>query len=237
MSSKLIYVVDDEAEICQLVCMELERYGHSAQAFRNGKQAHYAIKQQKPHLLIVDLGLPDMDGLSLIRQLDGCTDTGIIILSGRNSTVDRILGLELGADDYISKPFEPRELVARAHSILRRLEKVHSANTNPILKKQANFAGWTFDPATLTLKHENGNQEVLSTSEAELLLSLLQAPWQILSREQLMKERHNAFDRCIDVRMSRIRKKLDTLAPAPAVIKTVYGAGYMLATDVQWSMT
>ena len=99
-TQKMIYVVDDETDICKLVCMELERYGHTAQSYHNGTQAYYALKQHKPDLLIVDLGLPDMDGLNLVRQLSGYCETGVIILSGRNTMADRVLGLELGADDY-----------------------------------------------------------------------------------------------------------------------------------------
>ncbi|WP_020395107.1 response regulator transcription factor [Thiolinea disciformis] len=231
---KLIYVVDDEADICQLVCAELERYGHLAQAYGTGAQAHLALKQKQPDLLIVDLGLPDMDGLNLVRQLQDACEMGVIILSGRNSMTDRVLGLELGADDYISKPFDPRELVARANSILRRINKLASAWQQQHTPKRASFGAWQFDTATLTLVNETGNAESLSSSEAQLLLQLLKSPKQILSREQLMKDKEEAFDRCIDVRMSRIRKKLEDDPAAPRLIKTVYGAGYMLTADVQW---
>lgn len=234
-TGKLIYIVDDEVDICKLVSRELERYGHTAQAFHNGMQAQYALKRHKPDLVIIDLGLPDMDGLNLVRQLMDTCQTGVMILSGRNSLPDKVLGLELGADDYISKPFDPRELVARANSILRRMEKMtaqQSFSERP--SKQAQFSHWNFDPRTLTLTNPNGQEEVLSTAEAEILLSLLKSPKQILSREQLLKERDSGFDRCIDVRMSRIRKKLETDPSNPRLIKTVYGAGYMLTTDVVW---
>ena len=232
---KLIYVVDDEADICKLVCAELIRYGHEAHAFYTGTQAQYAIKQKQPDLLIMDLGLPDMDGLNLVRQWSHYGDMGVIILSGRNSATDRVLGLELGADDYINKPFDSRELVARANSLLRRITKLAS-NYQPSTEiKLAKFGNWQFDPNTLTLRHINGQQATLSYSEAELLLSLLKAPRKILSREQLLSERNEAsFDRCIDVRMSRIRKKLEHDSTAPRLIKTVYGAGYMLMTEVNW---
>ena len=232
---KLIYVVDDEADICKLVCAELIRYGHEAHAFYTGTQAQYAIKQKQPDLLIMDLGLPDMDGLNLVRQWSHYGDMGVIILSGRNSATDRVLGLELGADDYINKPFDSRELVARANSLLRRIAKLASNFQPSADVKLAKFGEWQFDPNTLTLQHNNGQQENLSHSEAELLLSLLKAPRKILSREQLLKERNEAsFDRCIDVRLSRIRKKLEQDSAAPRLIKTVYGAGYMLMADVNW---
>ncbi len=232
---KLIYVVDDETDICRLVCAELHNYGYTTRVFHTGTQAQYALKQQKPDLVILDLGLPDMDGLGLLRQLGDNCETGIIILSGRNSLPDRVLGLELGADDYISKPFDPRELLARASSVLRRMEKMAAHQLSDRPRKQAHFGGWNFDPATLTISGEDGSQEVLSTAEAELLLSLLKSPKQILSREQLLPTRNDSsFDRCIDVRMSRIRKKLETDPKTPRLIKTVYGAGYMLTADVDW---
>jgi DNA-binding response OmpR family regulator len=117
----LIYVIDDELDICNLVCQELERFNFNTQAFTTGEQALLAIKKQLPSLCIIDLGLPDMDGLSLVKKLFDDKKIGVIILSGRNSLPDKVLGLELGADDYISKPFDPRELVARVKSIVRRL--------------------------------------------------------------------------------------------------------------------
>jgi DNA-binding response OmpR family regulator len=234
-TGKLIYIVDDEVDICKLVSRELERYGHTAQAFHNGVQAQYALKRLKPDLVIIDLGLPDMDGLNLVRQLMDTCQTGVMILSGRNSLPDKVLGLELGADDYVSKPFDPRELVARANSILRRMEKMATQSFGERPSKQAQFGDWNFDPRTLTLANANGIEEVLSTAEAEILISLLKSPKQILSREQLLKERDSGFDRCIDVRMSRIRKKLEANPSNPRLIKTVYGAGYMLTVDVIWN--
>ena len=119
-TQKMIYVVDDETDICKLVCMELERYGHTARPYHNGTQAYYALKQHKPDLLIVDLGLPDMDGLNLVRKLSGYCETGVIILSGRNTMADRVLGLELGADDYLPKPYSFSELLARIEVLARR---------------------------------------------------------------------------------------------------------------------
>ncbi|HPE61796.1 MAG TPA: response regulator transcription factor [Thiolinea sp.] len=232
-TGKLIYVVEDEGDICTLVCGELERYGHHARAFRTGAQAMYALRQQLPDVCIIDLGLPDMDGLSLVRHLTEACETGVIILSGRNSATDKVLGLELGADDYVSKPFDPRELVARTNSFLRRRQKM-STLTTPVPAKCALFGDWSFDPATLTATHRSGTRETLSAAEAELLLGLLQSPRQILSREQLMNERLGSFDRCIDVRMSRIRKKLEQDPRNPQLIRTVYGAGYMLSAEVQW---
>ncbi len=231
--NRLIYIIDDEPDICILVSEELERFGFETRTFRTGAQAAHAIRQRKPDLCIIDLGLPDMDGLALVRQLRELQGIGIMILSGRDSTPDRVLGLELGADDYITKPFEPRELVARASSLLRRMEQVDTppADTR---QRRASFGNWIFDPASLTLTHSNGESDVLSHAEAQLLNALLRAPRQVLSREQLLGDRAEPFDRSIDVRMSRIRKKIEADPKSPALIKTIYGAGYMLATEVTW---
>lgn len=231
---KQVYVIDDEADICQLACTELERYGYEARSFRTGAQAMYALKKHRPQVCIIDLGLPDMDGLALVRELVTECDTGIIILSGRDNTTDKVLGLELGADDYISKPFDPRELVARTNSVLRRIEKGSSPAHHEPVTRQAGFAGWTFDQTTLTLSHNQGYSETLSAAEADLLLSLLKSPRQVLSRDKLMKERDSTFDRCIDVRISRIRKKLQTDSDSSCLIKTIYGAGYMFMPEVHW---
>ncbi|MCO4759285.1 MAG: response regulator transcription factor [Oceanospirillaceae bacterium] len=229
----LIYVVDDEKDICDLVCTELEYYGFDIRAYQTGAQALQAIKRQPPALCIVDLGLPDMDGLALVKELCDNANVGVLILSGRGSLPDRVLGLELGADDYITKPFEPRELVARVHSLLRRIGKDDS-QPRPCNIKQARFADWTFNPATLTLTRDSGETLTLSTAEADLLGTLLRAPQQILSRDRLLGEQAIPYDRSIDSRMSRLRKKLEADPKEPRLIKTVYGAGYMLSTGVEW---
>jgi two-component system OmpR family response regulator len=228
----LIYVVDDERDICDLVCSELEFFGFEMRAFHTGAQALQAVKREPPQLCIVDLGLPDMDGLSLVKALCD-TQVGVLILSGRGSLPDRVLGLELGADDYITKPFEPRELVARVHSLLRRIKK-DSAPSLTCAVKNARFADWVFNPATLSLKRDSGEELTLSTAEADLLATLLRAPQQILSRDRLLGEQAIPYDRSIDSRMSRLRKKLEADPKEPRIIKTVYGAGYMLSTPVEW---
>lgn len=229
----LIYVIDDEPEICDLVCQELERYNFSTQAFTTGEQALLAIKKQLPSLCIIDLGLPDMDGLSLVKKLFDERKIGVIILSGRNSLPDKVLGLELGADDYISKPFDPRELVARVNSIIRRLV-VNDLPTITTKNHTAIFGDWTFEPSTHTLSSNKGDSFMLSAAETEILMILLNAPRQILSRERLLSEDATSFDRSIDVRMSRLRKKIEQDHKNPKIIKTVYGAGYIFTLEVTW---
>ncbi len=233
----LIYVVEDDADIARLVSQELQRYSHKVQTFASGALLNAAIARQAPRLCIIDLGLPDMDGLALVRELTERQDIGVLILSGRNSLPDRVLGLELGADDYLSKPFDPRELVARVNSILRRVSLVDA--TAPMSSEQsariAFFDNWQFDAATLQLLHTDGHVQELSAGEARLLLQLLQRPRQILSRDALLTGNDDAFDRSIDVRMSRIRKKIEQDPRSPRLVKTVYGMGYMLTVDVRWN--
>ncbi|MDO6652115.1 MULTISPECIES: response regulator transcription factor [unclassified Colwellia] len=227
----LIYVIDDEPEICSLVCQELERYNFKTQAFCTGKEALLAIRKQLPSLCIIDLGLPDMDGLSLVKELFDDKKIGVIILSGRNSLPDKVLGLELGADDYIGKPFDPRELVARVNSIIRRLVVSELPETT---LQTASFGDWTFEQSTLTLENNKGDSFMLSAAEAEILMILLKAPRQILSRERLLSLDATSFDRSIDVRMSRLRKKIEQDHKHPKIIKTVYGAGYIFTLEVTW---
>lgn len=231
----VIFVVDDESDICELVSRELERYGHRVKTFITGTDFLAALKTEQPDISIIDLGLPDMDGLELVRQLDDHNEMGLIILSGRDSLPDRVLGLELGADDYISKPFDPRELVARSNSILRRLVKFRN-----IVKQQsstlniARFDRWSFHPSNLTLKDEHNNEVALNAGEAHMLVKLLQNPQRILKREQLMAQDEENFDRVVDVRMSRLRRKLEVDPKNPVMIKTIYGLGYMLTVEVEW---
>ena len=237
-SRKRVYVVEDEPDIRRLVCDVLEGYGYAVSAFGSGRDARQAIRREPPSVCIVDLGLPDMDGLSLVRELWEDVRFGVIILSGRSSVSDRVLGLELGADDYIVKPFEPRELVARVNTVIRRREQVAGAAATGATSK-ARFADWTFDTGNLTLVADDGRQESVTAAEAALLTALLRAPKRVLSRDQLqgaagMDRDDFPFDRSIDVRVSRLRKKIERDGKAPRLIKTVYGAGYLFTAEVQW---
>jgi len=190
------------------------------------------LRTLQPDLCIIDLGLPDMDGIEAMQRVRGQSSCGILILTGRAHVSDRVMGLELGADDYVLKPFEPRELVARVRSILRRQESVATIPARQI----AEFSGWRFNLANNTLHAPNGEEHLLSTSEAELLKVFVSNPNRILQREQLMGTRDLApTDRSIDVRISRLRRKLEPDERSPAFIKTVYGAGYLFLAAVVWA--
>jgi two-component system, OmpR family, response regulator len=236
---KLIYVVEDDRDARDLACGVLEDYGFQPQGFRSGRDALRGIERQSPDLCLVDLGLPDMDGLSLVRALCDDVRFGVIILTGRADVSDRVLGLELGADDYILKPYEPRELVARVNSFLRRRDLLTASGGPGGKTAAACFAGWRYDPADLSLVHDDGRTESLSRSEAALLGLFLRAPRRVLSREHLQGDDgladDVAFDRSIDVRISRLRKKLGDDPRRPGLIKTVYGAGYLFTADVVWA--
>ena len=230
----LVYIVEDDDAVARLIVATLQDFGFAAEHFRTGGQLLRRLAIERPDLCIVDLGLPDMDGMDLVRQLMHQTSCGVLILTGRGHTVDRVMGLELGGDDYVVKPFEPRELVARVRSILRR--RAGASGAGGLQRRYASFLGWTFDCASNLLRAPDGSEHMLSTAETQLLRCLAERPHQILSREQLMGTRDlSPLDRSIDVRISRLRRKLEADAQSPKIIKTVYGAGYMFCTAVTWS--
>jgi two-component system OmpR family response regulator len=234
---KLIYVVEDEKDLCDMVCRKLTEFQLQARGFYSGRSARQGIAELRPDVCIIDLMLPDMDGLELVKELSRYPGTGVIVLTGRGDLSDRVLGLELGADDYVVKPFEPRELVARIHSLLRRVDLLAQAFTDS-RGKFAKFAELTYDIAGLSIHWEDGRTEMLSASEALLLLKFLRAPKRVLSRDQLLDEEietdRQPFDRSIDIRVSRLRRKIEVDPKNPQIIKTVYGAGYLLAAAVEW---
>lgn len=230
--NNLIFIIEDEQDLGQLICSTLENFRYQARYFSNGVDALAAASRDNPDICIVDLNLPDMDGMELVKQFD-TQQRGVIIVSGRDDLTDRVLGLEFGADDYVTKPFEPRELVARVQSLLRRLQR--SGDAEVVNSKKAEFAGWIYRPESLDLQYSGQKKQSLSRAEGDMLLALLKHPFQILSRDQLLGDNCTPYDRSIDVRMSRLRKKLEGTGEQGELIKTVYGAGYMLTTAVNWS--
>lgn len=235
---KRIYLIEDELDICHVVSDQLETYGYDVTTFQTGREGRAAIRREAPDLLIVDLVLPDMNGLDLVRELWNDVRFGLIVLTGRTAVSDRVLGLELGADDYIMKPFEPRELVARVGATLRRHDQLLAAARNAEQSRAA-FGPWSFDVGNLTLTRDDGHVESLTAAEAALLLLFVRSPNRVLSREQLQTDGDDAddfpYERSIDVRISRLRKKIEVDPRKPQLIKTVYGAGYVLAKEVTWT--
>jgi DNA-binding response OmpR family regulator len=231
----LIYCAEDEPEIARILCKVLDDFGFASRWFRTGAEFLRQARKEPPNLCIVDLGLPDIDGMELVRAVRSDMQCGVLILTGRDYTADRVLGLELGADDYVVKPFEPRELVARVRSILRRCD-ANAGNANGAGRARiAEFGDWRFDVDTNLLRAADGSEHSLSTAEAQLLRAFLERPNRILTREQLLGTRDlSPFDRSIDVRISRLRRKLEADPQNPKTIKTVYGAGYMFSANVGW---
>jgi len=227
-----IHILEDDPLVAGTVARALEEYGFATRWFRTAGELLAAAARHPPPLVVVDLGLPDRDGMDVVRELHQTADCGVLILTGRDIVSDRVLGLELGADDYVVKPFEPRELVARIRSILRR--RAHPA-TGGAAHRVAVFEDWRYDPGSFTLIAGDGAEEILGAAEARLLLCFLEKPNRVLSREQLAGTADLApFDRSIDVRVSRLRKRLNDDSQSPHLIKTVYGAGYVLSVGVRW---
>jgi two-component system OmpR family response regulator len=233
LQSRIVYVVEDDADIGRLVCATLNEHGFRSEHFRTGANFLHGLKRKAPAVSVIDLGLPDLDGLQLIRQVQSISDSAILVLTGRQGVDDRILGLELGADDYMVKPFEPREVVARVNTILRRLERgSERMNAAP---RTARFAGWTFEESCNRLTGPDGREVELSVAESRLLATMLKRPNRILNRAELLGyDGREPLDRSIDARISRIRRKLQTDDDDERIIKTVYGAGYMLVGKVEW---
>lgn len=230
-SQKLIVIVEDDPDVARIIEQVLGDFSFRTVWCRSAGDLLRRLRTLRPDLCIIDLGLPDMDGIEAMQRVRGLSSCGILILTGRAHVSDRVMGLELGADDYMLKPFEPRELVARVRSILRR----HEAASSHQVRQVAEFAGWRFNLANNTLHAPGGEEHLLSTSEADLLRIFVSNPNRILQREQLMGTRDLApTDRSIDVRISRLRRKLEPDQNSQAFIKTVYGAGYLFLASVTW---
>jgi DNA-binding response OmpR family regulator len=232
---RIVYVVEDHDEIGRLVCATLNEHGFRSEHFRTGASFLHGLKRKAPAVSVIDLTLPDLDGLQLIRQVQSVSDSAILVLTGRDTVDDRILGLELGADDYMVKPFEPREVVARVNTILRRLERSGGARKGT--HKSARFGDWKFEESCNRLTGPGGREVELSVAETRLLATLLRQPNRILDRAALLGDGdREPFDRSIDARISRLRRKFqaDGDGDGQELIKTVYGAGYMLVAKVEW---
>lgn len=231
---KYICIVEDDEDVARLLRSTLEGFDFETLLCCSAAELFRHIARRVPDLCIVDLGLPDMDGMDVVRQLQAQHDCGILILTGRGYVGDRIMGLEMGADDYVAKPFDPRELVARVRSILRRSRTVSRVD-NRQESDVASFGEWRFNTSNNILTAQDGREWTLSTAEAQLLKVFLARPNRILTREQLLCEREvSPFDRSIDVRISRLRRKLEIDAQNPKLIRTVYGAGYLFSAEVHW---
>lgn len=232
-----IVVVDDDREIRSLLTQFLEKHGFRVTAVADGRSLRRLMSTQRVDLVVLDVMLPGgEDGLTICRQLSAAGQTPIIMLTGKSDEVDRIIGLEIGADDYLAKPFNPRELLARVRNVLRRWD---FAPRKPDVREVSRyrFAGWSLDTAARELTDAEGTRHTLTGAEFRLLLAFVSHPNRVLSRHQLIEltstRRSELFDRSIDVRVSRLRQLLRDNVGAPRIIKTVYGDGYVLGTTVE----
>jgi len=235
-----ILVVDDQKEICEVVQQYLSSEGYRVSVANDGGAMRKVMAQGPVDLVILDLMLPGEDGLTLARQLrEESTGVGIIILTGRGETVDRIIGLEMGADDYLPKPFHLRELLARVKSVLRRASSRAQKEKPATGRARASFAGWHLDLATRELMSPEGGEVRLTTGEFDLLAAFVNNANQVLSRDRLLDLARNReagpFDRTIDVQVGRLRRKLEPDPAKPTMIKTVRGTGYIFTPTVEVS--
>jgi len=229
-----VLIVDDDADLVVLLTRYLGAHGFQVSSARDGAGLRARIEALGADVVLLDLGLPDEDGLVLLRYLQRTWSGPVIVVSGQGEPVERVVGLELGADDFISKPFDLRELLARVRSVLRR-----AARTTPATVATASaleFAGFRLELSSRRLTSPHGHEIALTNGDFQLLRALLEKPGQILSRDELMDVLHHReagpFDRAVDMGIGRLRRKIEADCDAPALIKSVRGVGYLFASDV-----
>jgi len=228
----LVTILDDEPEIREILSDTLEDAGFRTLSFGRAREFEAALKSVTPDVCLVDLSLPDTDGLALVHRLALEQGAVVIIISGRSQVQDKVTGLELGADDYIIKPFDPSEVVARIRVRLRKTAPTETTSNT------AGFANWTAHFDRYVLEDDTGQETPFSHAEGEVLRLFLQSPKRLISRAQMQDMlgggAGDSFDRAMDVRISRLRTKLREDPKNPQLIKTIYGAGYIFLGDVSW---
>ncbi len=229
-----VLLVDDEPTLREPLADYLTKQGFAVRQAEDAAKARAALLEEAPDLVLLDVMMPGEDGLSLCRHLSEAKNIPVILLTARGEATDRIVGLEIGADDYVVKPFEPRELVARIRSVLRRAGKSQPVSNEDALYE---FEGWRLDPLKRRLSGPDGTVVPISSAEFRLLVAFLTHPRQVLDRDRLLdmvqgREAH-LFDRAIDNQVSRLRRKMEQDSRDPKLIQTVWGGGYRLAADVR----
>jgi len=230
-----VLIVDDDVEIVALLQRYLGANGFQTQSAASGAQVRDRMAVASIDLVLLDLGLPDEDGLSVLRHLQSTWRGPVIVITGRGDAVERVVGLELGADDYVTKPFDFRELVARIRSVLRRVAR--PAPDATASAQRVEFSGFVLNLAARSLASASGEHLVLTSGEFDLLAALVEHAGQVVDRDRLMTRLHGRdagpFDRSIDVGIARLRRKLGDDAAAPTLIRSVRGVGYLFAADVR----
>jgi DNA-binding response OmpR family regulator len=254
VSSVHLAVVDDDPDITLLLANYLQAQGFRVSQLHDGAALMVLMATDPPQLVLLDLGLPGEDGFAIARRLREHWRCGLVIVTGRGDAVDKVVGLEIGADDYVTKPFDLRELLARVKAVLRRIlptaDEVRPAASPsapapvaapavvlPPPRSRYRFLGWELDTAARRLLAPDGREVGLTTGEFELLAVFLQHPGRVLSRDFLLQATHRReaapFDRTIDVQVGRLRRKLEAEGEEPRIIKSVRGAGYILVPAVE----
>lgn len=233
-----ILIVDDDVRISKILARDLTSAGYRVKTAANGEEMRSCMQTFKPNLVILDLQMPGEHGLELARKLRQDSEIGIIIVTGTGDKVDEIVGLEGGADDYLMKPVEERELLARVRSVLRRVMSF-SAASDTSDKSVAKFSDWILDFTAHELKSTTGEEVVLTSYEFELLATLVKNPNRVLSRDQIMDNITGrdwiSSDRSVDVLMGKLRKKIEEDPHNPSMIKTIRGVGYKFTARVEYS--
>ena len=233
-----IAVLDDEVDITLLLANYLQGHGFRVTQIHNGGALMALMASDPADLVLLDLGLPGEDGFSIARRMRESWRCGLVIVTGRGDAVDKVVGLEVGADDYVTKPFDLRELVARVKAVLRRLTPEASAAPAPAAAStdKLRFAGWQLDTAARSLRNPQGEDVTLTGGEFDLLQAFARHSGRVLSRDFLLEQTRGReaapFDRTIDVQVGRLRKKIEVDADDPQLIKSVRGAGYILIPPV-----
>ncbi|MBP2562467.1 two-component system phosphate regulon response regulator OmpR [Neorhizobium galegae] len=235
-NSTHILVVDDDPRICQLLTRYFEGEGYIVSTASDGQEMHRHLKRNEVDIVLLDLSLPGgQDGLDLAREIRTQSDIPIMMLTGRGDVIDRIIGIEIGADDYIAKPFHLREVHARLKSILRRRQPA-ATKAEEIDEKIICFEGWTLNLSRRRLHVDEGHEVELTTGDFDMLATFAQHPGRVLTRDFLMDETRGrqleAFDRTIDAQIVRLRRKIETDAKRPQLIKAVRGVGYIFTGKI-----
>ncbi|VAW53051.1 Phosphate regulon transcriptional regulatory protein PhoB (SphR) [hydrothermal vent metagenome] len=240
MNSAKILFIDDDQRICRLVKRYLENNDYLVIFAHDAAQANKLLPDDTIALILLDIMLPDKDGLTLAQEIRNTSNTPIIFLTARGEVDDKVTGLQLGADDYITKPFEEKELIARIQSVLRRTQTL-SVNTQNIHKTQANFAGWRLNLLNHSLHSPDDERVEITSTEYSLLLKLLNQPNNTVKREEILyilsDREWSPLDRSADMAISKLRKKIEKNPRKPEIIKTIRNIGYQLTTAVNFSET
>lgn len=235
-----LLVVDDDREIRDLLDRFLKKHGFRVTLARDGKEMRDALAGWRIDLVVLDLMLPGEDGVALCRELRRKSDIPVIMLTAMSDETDRVVGLEVGADDYVAKPFSSKELLARVKAVLRRVNQ-RSSTRDETAGLVYRFCGWSLDPKSRRVTSPDGVLVALSAGEFDLLHAFVTHPGHVLSRDQLLDLTHGRdaapFDRNVDMQVSRLRRKVERDSSAPELIKTVRSGGYVLAAQVETDET